>query len=193
MRYLPRPTSILASLHLLAAPLAGQGTLALTERPDLPVRPRLPVNPLRDSYTVRLTSDWPQYRSGAGCVNGGDEVLTGTLESTASGYAGVLRREATIRFCGSHGQASDACTLTLTSSGPVDAIARVEAATLLLSWRAPDGAGEATVRGDCAPAFEDSMRRLYLSVAHSLEIPLPAGAGGHTVRLEDFGWIAEVR
>lgn len=197
MRYLPRPTSLFVPLFLLAAPLAGQGTLALAGRNTPPARLAIPVSPLRDAYALRFTSDWPQYRSGAGCVNGGEEVLTGTLEATASGYAGTLRRDATIRFCGSHGQASDACTLTLTSSGPVDATALVyaagESAMLLVSWKAPDGAGEATVSGDCAPVFEDSVRRLYFSVAHSLEVPLPAGSGGHTVRLEDYGWIAEVR
>lgn len=197
MRYLPRPTALFVPLFLLAAPLAGQGTLALAGRHTPPARPAIAASPLRDAYLLRLTSDWPQYRSGASCVNGGEEVLTGTLEATASGYAGTLRRDATIRFCGSHGQASDACTLTLTSSGPVDATALVYAAggtaMLLVSWKAPDGAGEATVSGDCAPAFEDSVRRLYFSVAHSLEVPLPSGAGGHTVRLEDYGWIAEVR
>lgn len=197
MRYLPRPNSLFVPLVLLAAPLAGQGTLALAGGRPLPARPAIPVNPLREAYALRLTSDWPQYRSGAGCVNGGDEVVAGTLEATEAGYAGTLRRDATIRFCGSHGQASDACTLTLTSSGPVDATARVytvgESAMLLVSWQAPEGAGEATVHGDCAPAFEDSVRRLYFSVAHSLEVPLPAGSGGHTVRLEDYGWIAEVR
>lgn len=197
MRYPPRPTSLFVPLFLLAAPLAGQGTLALAGRHALTALPAIPRNPLREAYTLRLTSDWPQYRSGAGCLNGGDEVLAGTLEATASGYAGTLQRKATIRFCGSHGQASAACALTLTSTGPVEATARVFAAggsaMLLVSWKAPDGAGEATVSGDCAPAFEDSVRRLYFSVAHSLEVPLPAGSGGHTVRLEDYGWIAEVR
>ena len=70
MRSLPRPTSLFVPLFLLAAPLAGQGTLALAGRHTLPARSAIPVNPLRDAYALRLTSDWPQYRSGAGCVNG---------------------------------------------------------------------------------------------------------------------------
>ncbi len=197
MRYLLRPTLFLAPLFLLTAPMAAQGRLVLAARTPLPERVSKTVNPLRAAYQVRLTSDWPHYTAGAGCVNGGEELLTGTLQATSAGYAGILRRTATIRFCGSHGQASDACALTLTSSGPVDATALVyaagESAMLLVSWKAPDGAGEATVSGDCAPVFEDSVRRLYFSVAHSLEVPLPAGSGGHTVRLEDYGWIAEVR
>lgn len=197
MRYLRRPILFLTPLFLLAAPMAAQGRLALAARTPLPERASNTVNPLRAAYQVRLTSDWPQYTTGAGCVNGGEELLTGTLQATAGGYAGTFRRTATIRFCGSHGQASDACTLTLTSTGPVAATARVysdgASPMLLLHWAAPEEGGDTDVSGDCLPAFEESVRRLYLTVAHTLEVPLPANPAGHTVRLDDYGWIAEIR
>lgn len=197
MRYLRRPTLFLYTLFLLAAPMAAQGPLALAARTPLPERASNRVNPLPAVYQVRLTSDWPQYTTGAGCVNGGEELLTGTLHSTAAGYAGTFRRTATIRFCGGHGQASEACTLTLTSSGPVAATARVYSdggsPMLLLHWAAPEEGGATTVSGDCLPAFEESVRRLYLTVAHTLEVPLPASPAGHAVRLDDYGWIVEIR
>lgn len=196
MRYLRPPTLFLAPLFLLASPIVAQGHLALAARTPSPERGSNTVNPLRAMYQVRLTSDWPQYTTGAGCANGGEELLTGTLQATAAGYAGTFRRTATIRFCGSHGQVSE-CALTLMSTGPVAATARVysdgASPMLLLRWVAPEEGGDTEVSGDCPPAFEESVRRLYLTVAHTLEVPLPASPAGHAVRLDDYGWIAEIR
>jgi hypothetical protein len=156
---------------------------------------------LRPVYSVRLASDWPELVGKDGrCRNGGEEVITGELELTSGGnYLGTLTREATIRFCGAHGPATEACSLTLRSTGPVAARGEVEPfrggwtnPLLTLHWAAPAGA-VAEVDGDCQPAFAESLRRLYLGVTHMIEFHLPVtGEGRHREHLEE-GWIVEVQ
>ncbi len=189
-----RALLLLARPLLATAPLAGQAEVAFAPPATATIAPA--VAP-RAAWGVRLVSDWPQYVSGAGCVNGGSEVLTGTLARDASGgFRGLLERSAVIRFCGQHGQAATACTLTLTSTGVVEAVAREQRqggeAWLAVSWAAPEGGGEAHVTGNCPVAFQAAVERLYLSVAHTLEVPL-TGAAGQPMHLEDYGWIAELR
>lgn len=158
---------------------------------------------LEPAYQVRLVSDWPQLSSGGlGCVNGGQEILEGTLVQNSSGdYDGRLVRRATIRFCGVHGSAAEACALTLTSAGTVSARGVVTPtgsgwsdALIALRWFAPEGASEAVVEGDCSAQFNESVRRLYLAASHSVEFLLPAaGEGPRTMRLDDYGWMVDVR
>jgi hypothetical protein len=152
------------------------------------------------SYTLRLVSDWPQLSVAGSCFNGGQEALDGTLTRTAEGsYEGQLERRATILFCGVHGAAASTCALTLSSRGPVEARGRLlptpiggDVPVVELSWAAAPGASEVGIQGDCPEAFNDSLRRMYLAVTHSLEFPLPlAGEGSRTIRLEDYGWIVE--
>jgi hypothetical protein len=157
---------------------------------------------LKPAYLLRLVSDWPQLSGGGlGCVNGGQEVLEGKLTQTSSGeYAGQLTRKGTIRFCGVHGGAAEACALTLTSGGMVAARGMVTPVgpgwgepQIELRWYAPDGASDAVVEGDCTAQFNDAVRRLYLSASHSLEFRLPtADQGRRTARLDDYGWIVDV-
>jgi len=156
---------------------------------------------LKPVYSVRLRSDWPELVSKDGrCRNGGNEVITGALELTSGGdYRGTLAREATIWFCGTHGPAMEACSLTLRSAGPVAARGEVEPARggwttplLSLEWVAPEGT-VVHVEGDCQPAFTESLRRLYLGVTHMIEFQLPvAGEGSRTEHLEE-GWNVEVQ
>jgi hypothetical protein len=158
---------------------------------------------LEQDYRIRLVSDWPQLTSGGlACLNGGQEVLEGTLTRTSdAGYSGTLRRTATIRFCGAHGGAREVCALTLTSVGTVTAEGNVTPTAagwadpeLALHWYAPTGASDAIVEGDCDPGFSASVRRMYLGVEHAIEFPLPAaGTGGRVTRLDDYGWIVDVR
>lgn len=215
-----RPTCIAVSLTLgtvltLAAqaapesrPLGAEGTLALADAPlnrervTLVERARFAAL-LPPAYSLHLVSDWPQYGiAGTSCVNGGSEVITGTLTQGSGGeYGGVLERRATIRFCGSHGTAQDEhCSLTLTSHGPVAARGEVAptegsgpGALLTVRWSArPDAApDDVAIEGDCAPAFKTSLRNLYLGVQHALEFPVPLrGEPARLVRL-DQGWFAE--
>jgi len=201
---------LIAALLLASAgvPLAAQAPAALAagarELTALPLVQRaINASALSPSYRVRLVSDWPQYRAGAlGCSNGGQEVLEGTLsEGSDGGYTGRLRRHATIRFCGVHGGTGGACALTLTSEGQVAARGLVtqEAAGwndpwLRLQWTTPEGASEVAVEGDCPASFNEALERMYLSVSHSVEFPLPAaGAGRRTLRLDDYGWIVDVQ
>lgn len=152
------------------------------------------------SYQIHLASDWPQLTlAGTDCVNGGNETLSGTLSRTAGGYAGQLERKTSIRFCGTHGPLSPApCSLTLSSRGPVTARAEVFRAdgrpAVILRWAAEPSARDAIlVEGNCAPAFNQSLKDLYLGVTHSLEFSLPeVGEAGVPVRLEDYGWVVAV-
>jgi len=191
-----------------ALPLHPQEPVALAAGPrdgDPPmiVSRALHAAMLKPAYRLRLVSDWPQLSgSGLGCVNGGQEVLEGKLTQTSDGdYTGQLTRRATIRFCGVHGGSPSACALTLTSVGTVTARGRVTPTgpgwsdpEIELRWFAPDGASDALVEGDCSSQFNDSVRRLYLTASHSLEFPLPTtDQGRRTMRLDDYGWIVDVR
>lgn len=190
----------------LVQPLRAQESLALAAPAPVGVRmtvdraaPRTVL--LKAAYQVRLVSDWPQLSAnGLSCINGGQEVLEGRIiQNDAGDYQGQLTRKATIRFCGMHGGTDGACALTLTSDGTVSARGSVmtdgsKVPQVELRWFAPEGESEALVEGDCSSQFNDSVRRLYLGASHSLEFPLPiAGEGRRTMRLEDYGWIVDVR
>lgn len=194
---------------VLIPPLSAQARLALAAGANEPGGPSLVVNrallaaALKQVYRVHLVSDWPQLGTADGrCVNGGEESLEGNVELTSGGnYLGTLERRATIRFCGAHGQAREACSLTLRSAGRVAAQGEVQPFTsgwanpvVELHWAtALEGNGVA-VEGDCPAAFNDALQRMYLGVTHVLEFSLPvAGEGPRTERLEDFGWTVEVQ
>lgn len=155
---------------------------------------------LQASYRIRLTSDWPQLvLAGTNCVNGGTEILLGNLVRNGDGYAGRLERQAHIRFCGTHGPVSgEPCALTLTSRGPVTARAEVlmssDRPVASLRWGTEAEAENViAVEGNCSPAFNQSLKKLYLGVTHALEFPLPlTGQARLPFRLEDYGWIVEV-
>ena len=205
-----RRTSILlvTALRLALVPsLAAQAPAALAIGPrnldrELGANREGPGTGLASTYTLNLVSDWPQLSAGgSACVNGGQEVLRGAVTRTADGhYVGQLERRATILFCGVHGGAQDACALTLTSEGPVTAQGHLlpseaagSAPLVELQWASAEDASDVVIEGDCAPSFNESLRRLYLGVTHTLEFPLPlAGDGPRTIRLEDYGWIVDV-
>lgn len=206
--------------RLVAAPVAAQGAaeeprplgalggyaLATPARPLPPLVARAVVGAMLASrYELHVVSDWPQYGiPGTSCVNGGQEVLNGTLSRLeGDSYGGTLERRTTIRFCGSHGQAQDqACSLTLTSHGPVEARGEVipgagpgPGATLALRWTTPADAApdDIAIEGTCAPAFTARLRALYQGVSHAMEVPVPLlGEAPTLVRLEQ-GWIVEAR
>ena len=158
---------------------------------------------LKSTYSVHLVSAWPQLgMPNSTCVNGGEEVLEGTIEQTSGGnYVGSLQRRATIRFCGTHGPATEACSLTLRSVGPVAAQGEVQPftrgwtnPTVELRWATAESGNDVTVEGDCAPTFNESLRRMYLGVTHMVEFPLPVvGEGLRREELADYGWIVAVQ
>jgi hypothetical protein len=201
------PFLLATLLRLALVPSASaQATIALVLDASVPGGEqgeyrRGPGAGLATSYTLSLASDWPQLSAGgSGCMNGGQELLSGTLNRNGEGaYSGQLERRATIYFCGAHGAAQSACALTLSSTGPVQAeghllpATRGSAPVVELRWAAA-GASDVTISGDCAPSFNASLRRLYLGVTHALEFPLPlAGEGPRSMRLEDYGWIVDVQ
>lgn len=175
-------------------------TIALTAADDpIPTRAVL-----KSEYHVRLTSTWPQEVTASGCRNGGEETIEGTLARDADGtYAGTFTRRTELLFCGAHGahdgvQAS-ACALTLTGRGEVGATGVVRGdgmsptgQEVRLVWIPAPGHG-ATVSGECAPAFKEAVKRMYLSTPHAAEFPLTsAGAGPRTERLENYAWMVEL-
>lgn len=197
---------LFALVSASAAAAQSQQLLAAGPRnsdPPAVVTHALHAAMLKPAYQLRLVSDWPQLSGGGlGCVNGGQEVLEGQVSQTSSGdYAGQLTRKATIRFCGIHGSAAEACALTLTSAGVVTARGPVTPVSpnwsepqIELRWFTPEGASQAVVEGDCSAQFNESVRRLYLTASHSVEFALPtAGQGPRTMRLDDYGWIVDVR
>ncbi len=203
-----RTLALYLSLLAVAAPtLSAQEQVALAAGPRavlLPLVERaITAALLRPAYQMRLVSDWPQLRGGdLGCVNGGQEVLEGTLTQTGdASYAGQFRRTATIRFCGVHGSEAQACSLTLTSDGSVAARGTVAVTRgdwtsppIELRWTTPDGASSVIVEGDCTPDFNDKVAKMYLGASHALEFTLPpAGDGRRTTRLDDYGWIVDVQ
>jgi hypothetical protein len=157
---------------------------------------------LKPGYTVNLASNWPELRAADGsCVNGGREVLTGRLDQTSGGnYVGKLVRRASIQFCGAHGAATERCSLTLESEGAVAANGEVRRfpagwaqPVVALRWVSLPADNDVTVSGDCPPAFNQALRRMFLGVTHLLEFELPTtGEGRLAQRLDDYGWIVEV-
>ena len=189
------PATAHAQLALAAGANEAGGLSAIVNRALLAAA-------LKPSYQVHLTSDWPQLSAPDGsCLNGGEEFLEGPLELTSGGdYVGTLSRTATIHFCGSHGSARDACILTLRSKGPV--VARGEVLPLAAGWADPvvelhwssaaEG-NEVTVDGNCAPSFNEALRRMYLGVTHTIEFPFPtAGEATRREQLDEYGWNVEV-
>jgi hypothetical protein len=158
---------------------------------------------LKPVYRVRLTSTWPQEAAG-GCRNGGEETIEGTLAREADGtYTGTFARRTELLFCGTHGShhgaETAACELALIGRGDVSVtgVVRDDEASpsgqeVRLVWT-PAPAHEASVRGACAPAFKQAMRKMYLSTPHAVEFPLTAaGAGPRTERLENYAWKVEL-
>ena len=190
---------LLLALFLVATPLSAQITLTLR---DVAVATEPgPDGVLLPAFVLRLQSDWPQLISPAvpGCVNGGQEQVSGRLVQIATGaYAGELERRTMILFCGVHGQVRDACQLTLHSTGAVEArgeaMVNGSTAWLRLRWSALADGGVPMVSGDCPAAFAEKVQQMYLAVIHSLELPLPApGEAMRRVTLEDYGWVAEIQ
>lgn len=188
IRRLYRPAAALALSICFATPAAAQ-SLAWSSPPS-PGR----SSGLAASYEVRLRSAWPQLPGAEGCENGGSETVEGILTRRAGGvYRGMLTRRTRLLFCGAHGAGGDACALVLDGSGLVAMHGTVaEGRALRLTWTpAPEHAAE--VQGACGAEFKEAVRRMYLSVRHSVEFDLPgAGSGPRTEALEDYAWIVEV-
>lgn len=154
---------------------------------------------LKPAYVIRLTSAWPELGHGS-CRNGGDEVIVGKLQLDSGGdYVGRLRREATIRFCGVHGPATDACSVTLQSEGPVTArgtVVPVEAGwanpVVTLRWTATPEGTSVKLDGECNPAFAAALRRLYLGASHMIEFRMPIAGEGRRIEHLEEGWVVEV-
>lgn len=188
----------LSSPALVAQSVAPATALALREAtPSLP-RPTL----LKSAYRIHLRSTWPQLAAGpAGCMNGGEETLDGTLTLGADGsYIGTFERHTQLLFCGAHGPGSgEGCQLTLEGAGRVQVSAVVMSddtspsgrSARLLWVPAPDHG--ATVTGACPARFKQAVETMYLSAVHGVELPLTAaGSGPRTEELQGYAWTVNV-
>jgi hypothetical protein len=181
--------ALLLGCILVAPRLSAQETeLAQADRLAEPV------------YHLRLSSAWPELRLSPECVNGGNEVLNGSLRRVSPGlYRGALQRETTIRFCGAHGSVGDACSVTLRGSGTVLAEGTVlsrdeqKAGDLVeLRWF-PDSTTLATVTGDCPQPFGEQLRTLYTTTSHSVELIFPTdGSRMERQPVRDYGWVVDI-
>jgi hypothetical protein len=201
-----RPTLLVAALALLPAgargQFAGPQTLAVRTISAGRLAEAIDGAVLSETYHVRLVSAWPQLTLPDGsCNNGGEEQLEGTLVRDSSGrYRGVLTRSSTISFCGSHGPAREACSMTLSGAGSVNAdvvllgtIGGWGDHPVRMHWTPNLAETTTIVTGDCPGAFTDKLVAMYTSARHSLEFALPAGVGSEVQQLEEYGWVVEVR
>jgi hypothetical protein len=151
---------------------------------------------LKPAYHLSLTSTWPQQVVAAGCRNGGEETLAGTLALEPDGtYAGRLTRRTRLLFCGAHGPAAAGCSLTLEGKGAVTMTGVVLADEMSPSGRSvrvtwtPAPGHDAQVTGACAEAFKQAVREMYLSTPHAAEFPLTTvGSAPWTEELDSYAW-----
>ncbi len=189
-------------------PIVG---LALVDRetaaPDARQRPGTNRGPnagtLKSEYRIRLTSAWPQYgEAGSDCLNGGQEVLEGTLIRTNDGgYTGAFTRISGLSFCGTHSRAPEACALSLNGRGMAGVTAyRVESRAaadegrrIELVWRPVETGSAVSVKSTCPVDFNQALQSMWLGATHAVDFVLPApGAGRQVIPLEDYGWTLEI-
>lgn len=189
-----------ATALLLGAALSRPAAAQAIAYGEPPPAGRVRSSALAESYRVRLTSAWPQSLVAAGCENGGEETVEGTLIRTGAGdYAGSFTRKTRLLFCGAHGATGQACALVLEGEGKVVmrgvVVPDEEGPTrraLRVVWT-PGARHAVTVAGECGADFKQSVERMYLSARHGAEFALPDdGAAPRTERLEDYAWVVEV-
>jgi hypothetical protein len=158
---------------------------------------------LKSEYRIRLTSAWPQYGDAAGdCLNGGQEVLEGTLIRTNDGgYTGAFTRTSGLSFCGTHSGAPEVCSLSLNGHGLAGVAAYLvesratadEGRRIELVWRPRAIGNTVSVRGTCPVDFNQALQSMWLGATHAVDFVLPvSGAGRQVISLEDYGWVVEI-
>ncbi|MBA3521884.1 MAG: hypothetical protein H0T90_05215 [Gemmatimonadales bacterium] len=188
----------------LGTALALTGFLAIPGAAQRLVRaePHLRGEIFQASYHLRLESAWPQLQAiGGGCINGGEEVVEGTLTRVGrENYVGMLTRRTRLLFCGAHGgPAAASCNLELIGGGKVQMAGLVMADetspsghSLRVGW-APLGSHEAQAYGSCSADFKERIEKMYLTVQQGVEFAIPAaGSGPREERLEDYAWNVRV-
>ena len=195
------PLAAALALGSLAAPVAAQSaapvdptSLALAAPSGAPM-----PGALKPAYRLRLVSTWPQQTVSAGCRNGGEETLEGTLTRNPEGtYAGQFTRQTRLLFCGAHGPSASACSLDLVGKGTVAMTGVVvgdesspSGRSIRVTWTPVPG-HEAAVAGECAAGFKAAVRDMYLSTVHAAEFPATTvGSGPRTDELDSYAWRVE--
>lgn len=195
------PLAVALALGGAAAPVMAQSPAPVAPASLALTAPPMPgPGALKSAYRLRLTSMWPQQIVAAGCRNGGEETIDGTLTRNPDGsYAGNFSRQTRLLFCGAHGPVASACSLDLVGKGRVTMTGVVledetspSGRSIRVTW-APDAGHEAVVSGECADGFKQAVREMYLSTLHAAEFPLTTvGSGPRSDELESYAWRVEV-
>ena len=200
-----RLTELSAALALAAVPstsVHSQSDRQPTRTAFAAAREAPAPGTLKAAYHVRLTSTWPQERV-AGCRNGGEETLEGTLSRAADGtYSGTFARSTRLLFCGAHGPRGappQSCALTLRGDGKVSVTGEEvpddgspSGRAVRIEWTPQPGHAVA-VTGACPTAFMRALEQMYLTTRHAAEFPLTtADAGPRSERLENYAWRVEL-
>ena len=137
----------------------------------------------------------------AGCRNGGEETLEGTLARSPDGtYSGTLRAaDAALVLRRARTRPRRRARSTLVGKGAVTMTGVVLAdetspsgRSIRVTWTPAPG-HEAAVSGACAEGFKQAVREMYLSTPHAAEFPLTTvGSGPRTEELESYAWKVEV-
>jgi hypothetical protein len=201
MHFRISPLAAALALGGVAAPAVAQSPAPVAPASlTLTAPPRPAAGALKSAYRLRLTSMWPQQIVTAGCRNGGEETLDGTLTRNPDGtYSGSFARQTRLLFCGAHGPVASACSLDLVGKGRVTMTGVVledetspSGRSIRVTWT-PDAGHEAAVSGECADGFKQAVRGMYLSTLHAAEFPLTTvGSGRRTDELESYAWRVEV-
>ena len=203
MHFRISPLAATLALGGLAAPAVAQAPAPVAPASLTLTAPPIPApapGALKAAYRLRLTSMWPQQIVTAGCRNGGEETLDGTLTRNPDGtYSGSFARQTRLLFCGAHGPVASACSLELVGKGRVTMTGVVledetspSGRSIRVSWT-PAAGHEAAVSGECADGFKQAVRGMYLSTLHAAEFPLTTvGSGPRTDELESYAWRVEV-
>jgi hypothetical protein len=204
MHFRISPLATALALGGVAAPVVAQSPGHVAPAVLVLTAPPMPApapGALKSAYRLRLTSMWPQQIVTAGCRNGGEETVDGTLTRNPDGtYSGSFSRQTRLLFCGAHGTAASACSLDLVGKGMVTMTGVVLAddtspsgRSIRVTWT-PVAGHEAAVSGECPAGFKQAVRGMYLSTLHAAEFPLTTvGSGPRTDELESYAWRVEVK
>lgn len=213
-----RPIVLTLTVAGLGAPLAWRAKYGLaadepTVYSDVAIADNAAAyvngNGLRRAYRIGLVSAWPVPAGESdACNNRSTASLNGMLTQVdQSHYAGQLERRTDLGFCGRHpgsGAVSNACSMRLTGTDTVEAVAEVaepdgNGRAARLVWRpTADTVNGGAVNGDavngkatgtCSTTFARALERMHATVAHGIELTLPAATVGHSEQsLDDWGW-----
>jgi hypothetical protein len=147
---------------------------------------------LAPTYRVALASRWNRPAVFAACPIEGGETVEGTLTWTGTRYEGMLRRASRWKECGAHGRA---CAIAVEGGAEVQGSGELlrEDGRWLLSLRwTPARDVHVEVGGDCPPAYQDAVARMYRVASQRVAFELPPANGFVAEELDPYPWAVRV-